>query len=70
MTGPQDQPTKAPFNSRPLWVLLFFAVGVAELVWGLIEWNGDKVIVGLLFFAVGNLTRTIGVYRQQLGLFP
>lgn len=68
MTGPQEQETR--FNSRPLWVLLFFVTALVIGMFGLFTEDWDKVVIGLLFVAVGNLTRTIGVYRQQLGLFP
>ena len=68
MTGPEEQDAKAPFNSRPLWVLLFFVTAVVIAVFGLLSSDWDKVVIGILFVAVGNLTRTIGEYRHRLGL--
>ena len=69
MTAPGPRQAPAPFNSRPLLVLLFFATGALCIVVGLLsDPNWWQVIAGILFLAVGNLTRTIGVYRLRLGL--
>ena len=68
MTGPGPQQAPTGFNARPLWVLLFFVTAVVIAVFGLLSSDWDKVVIGLLFVAVGNLTRIVGEYRHRLGL--
>ena len=68
MTAPREEQPTTGFNSRPLWVLLFFVTAVVIGIFGLATEDWDKVVIGLLFVAVGNLTRTIGVYRHRMGL--
>lgn len=66
MTGQQ---APASFNARPFWVLLFFITGLVCGTVALLsgpDW--DKLIIAILFFAVGNLSRQIGEYRHRLGL--
>lgn len=71
MTRPeQEQPDDASVNPRAMLVLVFLLVAlwnVVLFVWGF-DWDWDKLVIAGLFVAIAAMTRTIGVYRQRLGL--
>lgn len=50
-------------------MLLFLITAVVVGVYGLVSGpNWDKLTLAILFVAVANLIRTIGIYRHRLGL--